>query len=153
MTGVSPICNISNSKENIVLPPLLCRGRCFMCTQVQRPSLETHACSLALLLLPQANSRLHTSAITQWWKGWAVPMPFHSHCERNTYRWDIKEVQLHLHDNRGPRRKINARWSFNMETSPFGATDFMDAIVFLCKLWLSNRHVSFWLHEHITAKF
>lgn len=131
------------------------RKYCVTATAVQRSMLHVHAsaktecgdaCSLALLLLPQANSRLHTSAIPQCWKGWAVPMPFHSNCERNTYRWDVKEVQLHLHDNRGPRRKINARWSFNMETSLFGATDLMDAIVFLQKLLVSNRHVSLWLY-------
>lgn len=132
---MSPITIVLNSKKSLAC----------VTAAVQSSMLNVHASAEpdqpleTVTSLPQANSRLHTSAITQLWKGWAVPMPFHSHSERNTYRWDIKEVQLHLHDNRGPRRKINARWSFNMESSHSRSADFTDAFVCLCELWLSNR--------------
>lgn len=133
---MSPITVVLNSKKSLAC----------VTAAVQSSMLNVHASAEpnqpleTVASLPQANSRLHTSAITQLWKGWAVPMPFHSHSERNTYRWDIKEVQLHLHDNRGPRRKINARWSFNMESSHSG---LQISRMLLCVWTLVKRQACF----------
>lgn len=55
-------------------------------------------------------------------------MPFHSLSERNTYRWNIKEVQLHLHDNQKAKMQDQCKVRFNMEVSPLKSVDFTEAL-------------------------
>lgn len=113
---------------------------------VQNSMLNVHASGkpiqpmkiIASLLV--AKCSLHRSAITQWWKVWAVPMPFHSRSERNTYRMDIKEVQLYLYDNHSTKCMINARLSFNTEF-PFKPADSTDAFVFEHDLRWSDKYL------------